>query len=117
MINLLDRKEYPELITFCDESIQRFPQWYTSYIFKAMGLLNINDVSNRQKALDLIDFVSKNTIGDIDYSQHILKILLQLNEKNRVDEILSKISIDALQIIEDEELRDKLINFKKNVKF
>lgn len=113
MVNYDKQRNYADLIKLCDAYINKQPQWYTPYIFKAISLLIINEHLNKQKALDLLDFASKNTIGDVEYGATIMNILLRINEQKRVLEILNKIPIDLIQSIEDKDLKGKLLKLKK----
>lgn len=113
MINLESQKKYPELIQICDESIKKFSKWYSPYYYKAVGLLNINLLGNKQKALELIDFVAINTKGDIDYAIPLVDLLFQLNEITRINSILESIPIEAIELIQDKDLKEKLTRLKK----
>lgn len=113
MLEFDNKRDYESLLDICNEYIKKVPEWYTSYFFKAIALLNINDSINKQQALDLFDFVSRNTIGDIEYAISLIKILQKMKDNNRIDTILNKISVDEIQAIEDKSSRDMLMKFKK----
>ena len=113
MQNFNNLKNFAELILICDESIKKFPNWYTAYYFKATSLLNINDKTNKVKALELIDFIAKHTIGDVDYAAPLSILLIQMKEIQKAKEIINRVPIDALNMIENKEVRDVLLNLKK----
>jgi hypothetical protein len=111
IIELQNQQKFTELLKLCDENIQKTPEWFTLYIFKAIALLNI-DIKNKNKALDLFDYVIDKTTGDFDYAFPIISVLLELKDQNRIKIILSRIPAEMINLISNEEIRKKLLTIK-----
>lgn len=105
-------KKYDAMIDICDRFIAEQSQWYTPYIFKAHALLAIDVRANRQKALELLDYASKMTSGDIEFGEPIMRILLSINEYERITEILKNFPTSLLRSINDADLLEKLLKLK-----
>ena len=113
MTKLSKENKYEEVIKLCDKYIPNEVEWQTPYIIKAIALLNLNRVSNKDEVLDLLDYSSKKITGDIDYGLEIMNILLNLNEKERLVKVLENFSINDINSVKDGMLKNKLLELKK----
>lgn len=96
LIKLEKEKKFADIIVLCDKSIKESPKWYTSYFYKAIALYNLSK-NNKQKAIELLEYVVKNTYGDPQYSLSISNIYSQLGEKSKSDELFNSIPKEIIQ--------------------
>lgn len=66
MQELETQKSYTQLVTLCEKQIKETPEWLTPYLYLGVGLANLG---NRDKALEMFEYVKENTFGDPAYSQ------------------------------------------------
>lgn len=103
LVKLEKEKKTIEIINLCDNAIKNHPKWFTPYIFKAIGYINLND---KKKALELLDFVSNNISGDPEYVLKIAYLYQQLDQNDKSNQLLKTISKEMIQNI--------MFNAKKN---
>jgi tetratricopeptide (TPR) repeat protein len=63
---LEQQKNYPELITICEQQIKKTPEWLTPYLYLGVAYANIG---NKEKAIELFEYVVQNAPDDPAYSQ------------------------------------------------
>lgn len=56
-MKLESEKKYTEIIHLCDHTIESNPRWYTTYLYKAISLLNLNDKGQGLKLLDYVTII------------------------------------------------------------
>ena len=113
MTELSKADKFKELIKLCNEFIPNNDEWQTPYIIKALALLNLNQVTNKAEVLNLLDYASEKSRDDIDYGLEIMNILLSLDEKERLMKILKYFSLNDIESIQDNSLRNRLLELKK----
>jgi tetratricopeptide (TPR) repeat protein len=60
------QKKYTELVTLCEEQIEKTPEWLTPYFYIGIAFANLGD---RDKAIEMFEYVKENSFGDSAYSQ------------------------------------------------
>jgi len=110
--NLSKEKKFIELIKICDDSKLKYPNWFTLYYYKAIGILNTDIENKKNEALDLLDYVSNNTKGDLEYAIRLVFLLSELNENERIKKVMDHISLNMIKSIEIKKVREKLLKFK-----
>lgn len=61
-------RNYSQLITICEKQIKETPEWLTPYMYLGVAYANLG---NNDRAIELFEFVQKNSFGDKAYSQAI----------------------------------------------
>jgi len=113
IIKLSEQQKFLEIIKICDENKSKYPNWYTLHFFKAIGLLNTDIKNKKDEALGLLDYVTINTKGDIEYAIELVTIFSELKEQQRIEKVMEHISKSMIETIEDKDLRNKLLKFKQ----
>ena len=63
---LRNQGKWVELLYLCEEQMRERPQWLTPYLFAGVAQINLGNTS---RALDLLEFVNKESAGKSDYSE------------------------------------------------
>lgn len=66
MQELETQRNYTELVTLCEEQIEKTPEWLTPYLYIGIAFANLG---NRDKAIEMFEYVKQNSFGDSAYSQ------------------------------------------------
>lgn len=98
LIELEKKNNFPEIIKLCDESINKRSDWYTPYLFKAIALINI-DISNKDEALNILEIIENNTLGDPQYGMRILNIYMKLGEETKAERIQKTLPKEIIEHI------------------
>lgn len=60
------QRKYTELVTLCEEQIEKTPEWLTPYFYIGIAFANLG---NRDKAIEMFEYVKENSFGDSAYLQ------------------------------------------------
>lgn len=110
--NLSKEKKFKELIKICEDSKLKYPNWFTLYYYRAIGILNTDIENKKNEALDLLDYVSNNTKGDLEYAIQLVFLLSELNENERIKKVMDHISLNMINNIIVSEIKEKLLKYK-----
>lgn len=60
------QRKYTELVTLCEEQIEKTPEWLTPYFYIGIAFANLG---NKNKAIEIFEYVKENSFGDSAYSK------------------------------------------------
>jgi len=72
-----DARDWPGLLTLCNEQIKKAPEWYTPYYFAAIAYANLG---NRERAIRLLQYVNSN-VGHIPKYNDSARLLKELGAR------------------------------------
>ena len=90
----------------------KYPNWFTLYYYRAIVILNTVNENKKNEALDLLDYVSNNTKGDLEYAIQLVFLLSELNENERIKKVMDHISLNMINNIIVSEIKEKLLKYK-----